>query len=139
MRNLLTFTGAVLFFAATPTVAQAVQLGSGILDITTGIGGFDIPFTNKFQVTTSIESFEVPGLGFFPRIDDPVIFKGTVITPNDVGRTITATQATDPEFNNFVSFLTNGKNNLIVVQYKEIDGFIGAGVGNIESYWFLRT
>lgn len=135
MRNLLTFTGACLLVVATSRVTQAVQLGSGTLEISTGVGGFDIPFTNRFEVTTSIESNEVPGLGFFPSVDDPVIFKGTVITPNDVGRTITASGGTDPQFNNFVSFLTNGKNNLIFIQYKEIDGFAGGGVGTIENYF----
>jgi len=101
--------GAILLTFGTGSMAQAILLGSRTLDISIGVGGFDLPFNseNEFEITTRIESFEDGIGGFFPTPSDPVLFRGTIITPSDVGRTFTATQATDPEFNNFVSLLTH--------------------------------
>jgi len=129
--------GAALLTFGTAGMAQAILLGSRTLDISTAIGGFDLPFNseNEFEITTRIESFEIDGLGFFATPSDPVLFRGTIITPSDVGRTFTATQATDPEFNNFVSLLTNGRNNLIAIEYQELNGVAGGGVGAIESFF----
>jgi len=130
--------GAVLLTFGTGGMAQAILLSSRTLDISTGIAGFDLPFNNEneFAVTTRIASESGGGgFGFLLLPSDPAIFRGTIITPSDVGRTFTATQATDPEFNNFVSLLTNGRNNLVLIEYQEVNGVAGGGVGNTENFF----
>ncbi len=133
--------GAALFNLGVGKAAHAVLLGSGTLEITTGTGSFEnIPIPNEFEVTASILSFEVPGLGFFPTSSDPTLFRGTIISPSSVGQTFTATQVTDPNFNDFVSLLTNGKNNQININYKEINGRGGgSGVGISETFFTGNT
>jgi hypothetical protein len=55
------------------------------------------------------------------------LFVGTSITPTDVGRTLTATQATDPNFNDFAALLTDGGSKLLwhwVLAHLEIRNFL---------------
>jgi hypothetical protein len=130
----LATVGSILLAFGTGERAQAILLGSRTLDISTGVGGFDIPFNdkNEFEVTVGIGMIKDFGPSFGDLFS---IFKGTIITPADVGRTFTATQATDSEFNDFVSLLTNGINNFVDINYKEINGFAGGGVGTSENFF----
>jgi hypothetical protein len=130
----LATVGSILFAFGTGGRAQAILLGSGTLDISTGVGGFDIPFNdkNEFEVTVGIGTIKDFGPSFGDLFS---IFKGTIITPSDVGRTFTATQATDSEFNDFVSLLTNGINNFVDINYQELNGFAGGRVGTSENFF----
>jgi hypothetical protein len=131
--------GIALLTLGTQTTARAVVLGQRNFSLNLGRG---IPFNNEFQVEMSI--FEpIPGAPIsFPRPSDPVLFKGTILTASDAGRTLTATQGTDPEFNNFVAFLTNGQPDQINVNFLGIGG-IGTGesflTGNSNSIDFLGS
>jgi hypothetical protein len=60
----------------------------------------------------------------------------TVITPSDIGSTFTATSA-DPGFNDFVSYITNGVNGLMVVDLMTPGG-LNAGCGFAESDVFNK-
>jgi hypothetical protein len=120
--------GAVLLTFGTGGMAQAILLGSATLDINITVEEFDLPFNNesKFEVRSRIGAF-LPS--------DPIIFRGTIIRPSDVGKTFTVTQATDPEFNNFVSLLTNGRNDFVGFEYQEVNGFLGGGTARNESFF----
>jgi hypothetical protein len=134
----LATVGSILLAFGTGGRAQAILLGSGTLDISTGVGGFDIPFNdkNEFEVTVGIGTIKDFGPSFGDLFS---IFKGTIITPSDVGRTFTATQATDSEFNGFVSLLTNGISNFVDINYQELNGFAGGGVGTSENFFFINN
>ncbi len=126
--------GAALLTLGTGGAVQAEVLASQELDFSVGSG---IPFSNEFEVTTSIlKRIEGAPGGFFPSPSDPVLFEGTIVTPSDVGRTFTATQATDPDFNNFIALLTDGEPNRIDVDFKALNGG-GAGIGASESFLFF--
>ena len=134
--------GAALINLGVGKAARAALLGSGTLEISTGSGSFEnIPIANEFEVTVSIPLLEAPSPpegpgGFFPTPSDPTLFRGTIISPSSVGQTFTATQATDPDFNDFVSFLTNGRTNQININYEEFNGFGGgSGVGTSETFF----
>jgi hypothetical protein len=118
--------GFALLTLGTEATAQAVLLGQRDFSLSLGSG---MPFSNEFQVQMSILE-RIPGApGFFPRPSDPVLFEGTIVTPSDVGRTFSATQATDPDFNNFVAFLTNGQPNQVNVDFRG-----AGGIGTSESF-----
>jgi hypothetical protein len=133
--------GAALINLGVGKAGYAALLGSVTETISTGIGGFDnIPIANEFQVTVSIPLLEAPSPpdgpgGFFPTSSDPTLFRGTIISPSSVGQTFTATQATDPDFNDFVSFLTNGKTNQININFNGFNGFGGGGLGILETFF----
>jgi hypothetical protein len=46
----------------------------------------------------------------------PKLFEGIIFTPADVGKTVTVTEANDPEFNEVVAVLTNGVNDFLYFQ-----------------------
>jgi hypothetical protein len=131
--------GTALLSLGVGKAAHAALLGSVTEEISTGIGSFDnIPIANEFEVTVSIPLLEAPSPpegpgGFFPTPSDPTLFRGTIISPSSVGQTFTATQATEPSFNDFVSFLTNGKTNQININYNGLNGFGGGGLGISET------
>jgi len=130
----LATVGSILLAFGTGERAHAILLGSGTLDLSIGIGGFDLPFNdkNEFEVTVGIGTIKEIGPSFGDLFS---IFKGTIITPSDVGRIFTATQATDSEFNEFVSLLTNGINNFVDINYQELNGSVGGRVGTGENFF----
>jgi hypothetical protein len=124
--------GTALINLGMGKAAYAALLGSVTETINTGVGGFDnIPIANEFQVIVSIP--ETPGP--FPRSSDPTLFRGTIISPSSVGQTFTATQETDPDFNDVVSFLTNGKTNPIDISFNGFNGFGGGGLLIPETFF----
>lgn len=133
----LATAGSILLVFGTGERTQAILLGSKTLDINSGAGGFGAPFNNKdeFEVTVGIGPTDGPSPSFTNQLF--FIFKGTIITPFDVGRTFTATQTTDPEFNNFAALLTNGISNFVGINYQEFNGLVGGGTGGNENFFFM--
>ena len=124
--------GAALINLGVGKAAYAALLGSVTETFSGLVGSFDnIPIANEFQVMVSILETPEP----FPRPSDPTLFRGTIISPSSVDQTFTATQATDPDFNDFVSFLTNGKTNQININFNGFNGFGGGGLGILETFF----
>ncbi|HVM62297.1 MAG TPA: PEP-CTERM sorting domain-containing protein [Verrucomicrobiae bacterium] len=99
-RNRLRVVIALGLCASLSGVAQA-----DILSSVTISGGDDSgnPFTNvSFQVAYSTNSIAT----YYNRV--AILFENTLWDSNDVGITQTATSATDPNFNEFVSLMTDG-------------------------------
>jgi len=122
VNKLLTFlAGAVFIALGTAQVAQAAVLGTEDFTLS---GGTDDIFT-EFKPTLAIAP-ALPELRSSAPATTAPLFVGTSITPADVGRTFTATEANDSNFNNFVALLTNGKLNKVTLAF-------GAGtLGNSE-------
>ncbi|MCG3177980.1 MAG: hypothetical protein BIFFINMI_00303 [Phycisphaerae bacterium] len=71
-----------------------------------------------------------------PAVYDPhVLFEGLVVTAADIGRTFTATAATDPDFDEVVALLTNGQADDMTLWQLEVQGgFLpGGGHGVVGS------
>ena len=62
--------------------------------------------------------------GDYMHSPGPQLFEGIVFSPADVGRTVTVTEATDPEFNAVAAALTNGVNDPL---YFQVIGHPGGG------------
>jgi len=121
VKNFLTFlTGAVFIVMAAEQVAQAAVLGTEDFTISGGIS--DI-FT-EFNPTLALAPASVGSRSSTPATNAP-LFVGTSITPADVGRTLTATQESDPNFNEFAALLTNGKSNKVTLSFGS--GKLGSG------------
>jgi len=122
VNKLLTFlAGAVSIALGTAQVVQAAVLGTEDFTLS---GGTDDIFT-EFKPTLAIAP-AAPGVTSSAPATTAPLFVGTSITPTDVGRTLTATQATDPNFNDFAALLTDGR-------FKKVTLALGAGtLGNSE-------
>jgi len=122
VNKLLTFlAGAVSIALGTAQVVQAAVLGTEDFTLS---GGTDDIFT-EFKPTLAIAP-AAPGVTSSAPATSAPLFVGTSITPADVGRTFTATEANDSNFNNFAALLTNGKLNKVTLA-------LGAGtLGNSE-------
>jgi hypothetical protein len=64
------------------------------------------------------EGFEIRVMfgGDYMHSPGPQLFEGIVFTPADVGKTVTVTETTDPEFNAVAAVLTNGVNDPLYFQ-----------------------
>jgi hypothetical protein len=113
---------------ATGTV-QAVPIGQ--INISLGPwGGGPPPYidTGYFNIGYAID----PMLGLDPTT---ILFEHITLTNADASKTYTlAGPADDPQFNNFVAWMTNGVNNGMGAEF-----WSGSGVGqnSIESSWLL--
>jgi hypothetical protein len=116
---LIATAGAILAVIKTEELAQAAILGTENFSVS---GGSSEIFTNlPIRFTIGPVVFDEPapiGGGFAP------LFEGIVLTPTDVGQTFTVNEATDPDFDNFVTFLTDGKPDSFALEY-EPGSFIG--------------
>jgi len=123
VKKFLTFlTGAVFIALATEQVAQAAVLGTEDFTISGGIS--DI-FT-ELKPTLALAPASVgPGPNASAPATNAPLFVGTSITAADVGRTFTATQESDPNFNEFAALLTNGKLNKVTLSFGS--GTLGSG------------
>ena len=111
MNKLLTFlAGAVFTALGTAQVTQAAVLGTEDFTLS---GGTDDIFT-EFKPTLALAPAAPSSSA--PATTAP-LFVGTSITPADVGRTFTATEASDPNFNDFAALLTNGKLNKVTLAF----------------------
>lgn len=100
MKNLLAVVfGSVLLSLSSGGATQAAVLGTQ--ELSNQGGSADI--FKDYQLTLTIGSAS----DRFPS--NAPIFDGMKVTPTDVGRTFTVTADTDSDFNQFVSFLTDGK------------------------------
>jgi hypothetical protein len=67
----------------------------------------------RFDLRISPNILERPSRG--PRATLAPLFEDITITSADVGQRFTVTEATDPDFNDFVALLTDGPNNIIAL------------------------
>lgn len=100
MKKLLTIVlGSAFFTLISGGVTQAAVLGTR--DFSNAGGSADI--FKDYQLTLTIGSTS----DRYPA--NAPIFDGLKVTPADVGRTFTVNASTDNDFNQFASFLTDGK------------------------------
>lgn len=100
MKNLLTVVvGSALLTLSLGGVAHSAVLGTE--EFSTAGGSADILKDYQLKLTIGSASDRFPS--------NAPLFDGTKVTPDDVGRTFTVNEATDTNFNKFVSFLTDGK------------------------------
>jgi hypothetical protein len=104
-------TGAALLILEIGGGAQAAILGTTNLsanvlgnDISTGI-------LTDLRIGPNIIPPVQSGLGLRGTLAP--LFEDITITPADVGQRFTVTEATDPDFNDFVALLTDGLGNMI--------------------------
>ncbi len=95
--------------------AQAAVLGTE--DFTASGGISDI--FHEFHPTLAIAPFSAtsPGRGASAPATNAPLFKGTSITPADVGQTFTATPENDSNFNDFAAFLTDGNSHKATLSF----------------------
>ena len=99
MKNLLTVVcGSALLALTSGGVAQAAVLGTQ--EFSNAGGSSDI--FKDYQLTLTIG----PASNRYPS--NAPLFDGLKVTPADVGRTFTVNADTDPNFNQFASYLTDG-------------------------------
>jgi hypothetical protein len=97
-----------------------------------GIGAFEISGTT---ITPGI--YDIFRLTFgFPADRSADIFDTFLVQTSDAGRTLTVTEADDPNFGNLIRALTNGTDNEVNVLVWFDYPFSGGGSGNIESVFF---
>ena len=108
----LTFACALLALEAGR--AQAAVLGT---EDFTASGGISDVF-QEFHPTLAIASTATsPGRGSSAPATNAPLFKGTSITPADVGQTFTATPDNDSNFNEFAAFLTDGNPHKLTLAF----------------------
>ena len=99
-KNLLAVVfGSVLLTLSSGGASQAEVLGTQ--EFSNRGGSSDIFKDYQLTLTIGSESDRYPS--------NAPLFDGMRVTPADVGRTFTVTADTDSDFNQFVSFLTDGK------------------------------
>lgn len=89
--------------------AQAAILGTR--NFSGGGRDFGISTAGRFDLRISPNILERPSRGSRPTLAP--LFEDITITSADVGQRFTVTEATDPDFNDFVALLTDGPNNTI--------------------------
>lgn len=115
----ITFTSALLVLGL-GEVTQAAVLGTE--DLSTAGGRADIVKDYQLQLTVG------SALDRYPA--NAPMFNGFKVTPSDVGRTFTVTEATDSNFNDFVAYLTDGEPDGISLSLGTGSlGSVGAGLG----------
>jgi hypothetical protein len=128
---LTTAAGVALLTLETGETAQAAILAQRTFDIRGGLFGPGALIRDDINLTLSIrDELNLPPFFFFT----PSLFEDIVVTPSDVGKIFTASQATDPDFNSFVEIL-KGSSQSTVTNYafyfnqnNQREGF-GTGVG----------
>jgi len=99
--------------------ASAPMKNSDILD-----EPLNNPLVGSLDTNADEGSSKMSGFIVTPATNAP-LFVGTSITAADVGRTFTATQESDPNFNEFAALLTNGKSNKVTLSFGS--GKLGSG------------
>ena len=88
-----------------PVLCDAETIG--MAEITQGGGGAIVYNGLEVNIMFGGDYMHSPG---------PKLFEGIIFTPADVGKTVTVTEATDPEFNAVAAVLTNGVNDPLYFQ-----------------------
>ena len=128
---LTTAAGVALLTLETGETAQAAILAQRTFDISGGLFGPGALIRDDINLTLSIgDEFNLPPFFF----STPNLFEDIVVTPSDVGKIFTASQATDPDFNSFVEILKGSRRSIVTNyafyfnQNNQREGF-GTGVG----------
>lgn len=106
--------GSALLSLSSSGVGQAAVLGTH--DLSTSGGSADKYTDYQLTLTVGSASDRYPS--------NAPLFDGMKVTPADVGRTFTVNAATDSDFNQFASFLTDGNSDAI--QLKMGSGTLGS-------------
>lgn len=110
----MSIVGAAFIALVIGGAAHAAVLGTE--DFTSSGGASDI--FNEFKVTLAIGPATVgPGPNASAPATNAPLFGGTSVTPADVGRTFTATQDNDPNFNDFAALLTDGRLDRVTLSF----------------------
>lgn len=122
MKNLLAVVfGSALLTLSFGELTQAAVLGTQ--EFSTSEGSADI--FKDYQLTLTIGSAS----DRYPS--NAPLFDGLSVTPADVGRTFTVNADTDTDFNQFVSFLTDGKPD--AMQLKMGSGTLGSSGSSLGA------
>lgn len=102
--------GVALLTLETGETAQASILAQHTFDIVGGLSGPGALIRDDINLTLSIDDeLNLPPFDFFT----PSLFEDIVVTPSDVGKIFTASQATDPDFNSFVEILKGSRRSIV--------------------------
>ncbi|MBD2772927.1 hypothetical protein [Iningainema tapete] len=102
---------ATLIILGLGETVQAALLGTRNFSLTGGISGI----AENLQLTTRISPGKFDENAFLLP-DAPTLFEGITVTPASIGKIFTATTDTDPDFNNFVAYLTDRQPDLIELE-----------------------
>lgn len=128
---LTTVAGITLLTLGTWESTQAAIIAQKSFNISGSVIGSNARISDEINLTLSIEDeLGLPPF-FFSKSS---LFEGIVVTSSDMGKILTATQATDPNFNSFVEILKGSKLSTVLVTAFYLDennlrGGFGIGVG----------
>lgn len=123
--------GVTLLTLGTCQSTQAAIIAQKSFNISGGISGPNARISDEINLTLSIED----ELGLPPFFfSKPSLFEDIAVSSSDVGKIMTATQATDPDFNSFVEILKGSKRSIVSVtafywDENNFRGGFGIGVG----------
>jgi len=103
-------------YSITYTLIIEGEIGSPVTCDAETIGTAEIIQSGSGAIV--YEGFEIRVMfgGDYMHSPGPQLFEGLVFTPADVGKTVTVTETTDPEFNAVAAVLTNGVNDPLYFQ-----------------------
>ncbi|OGW84550.1 MAG: hypothetical protein A3A81_07110 [Omnitrophica bacterium RIFCSPLOWO2_01_FULL_45_10b] len=118
MRKYLFALALLSLLIAESGTAYAVVLGEFTIP---GIGTSSNSSSTGLDVSFAFQTDSIV------TIPETIIFDSLVVDETDLGATFTATSATDPNFDSFAQYLTNGVDNWLLFFFSPIPG--GGGVG----------